>query len=46
MSYIYAVVKYNGYKSSVIKKKDESPNGCFKKRKHVKFSEKQTFFTS
>ena len=31
--------------SSVIKQKDESQKGCFKKTKHAKFSEKQTFFT-
>ena len=32
--------------SSVIRQKDESQNGCFKKTKHVKFPEKQTFLTS
>ena len=31
-------------KSSVIRQKDESQNGCFRKTKHVKFSEKRTFF--
>ena len=30
---------------SVIRQKGESQNGCFKKKKHVKFSEKQTFLT-
>ena len=29
----------------VIKQKEESQNGCFKKTKHAKFSEKQTFLT-
>ena len=28
---------------SVIRQKDESQNGCFKKTRHVKFSEKRTF---
>ena len=31
--------------ASVIKQKGSFQNGCFKKTKHVKFSEKQTFFT-
>ena len=31
--------------SPVIKEKGESRKGCFKKTKHAKFSEKQTFFT-
>ena len=31
-------------KWSVIRQKDESQNGCFKKTKHAKFSEKRTFF--
>ena len=31
--------------SSVIRKNGESQNGCFKTRKHTKFSEKQTFVT-
>ena len=31
------------YKSSVIRQKGESQNGCFKKIKHAKFSKKQTF---
>ena len=30
---------------SVIRQKGESQNGCFKKTKHAKFSEKQTFLT-
>ena len=32
-------------KPSVIGQKDESQNGCFKKTKHAKFSEKRTFLT-
>ena len=28
---------------SVIRQKDESQDGCFKKTQHVKFSEKRTF---
>ena len=32
--------------SFVIRRTDESQNGCVKKTKHVKFSEKQTFLTS
>ena len=32
-------------RSSVIRQKGESQNGCFKKTKHVKFSEKRTFLT-
>ena len=31
--------------SSVIRQKGESQNGCFKKAKHAKISEKQTFLT-
>ena len=31
---------------SVIRQKGESQNGCFKKAKHTKISEKQTFLTS
>ena len=31
------------YNPSVIMQKGESQNGCFKKTKHVKFSEKRTF---
>ena len=30
---------------SVIRQKGESQNGCFKKTKHAKFSEKRTFLT-
>ena len=30
---------------SLIRQKDESQNGCFKKAKHAKISEKQTFLT-
>ena len=29
--------------SSAIRQKDESQNGCYKKTKHAKFSEKLTF---
>ena len=32
-------------KLSVRRQKDESQNGCFKKTKHAKFSEKRTFLT-
>ena len=32
-------------KPSVLKQKGESLNGCFKKAKHAKISEKQTFLT-
>ena len=35
----------NYIKPSVIRKKGESQNGCFKKTKHAKFSEKRTFLT-
>ena len=31
--------------SSVIRQKSESQNGCFKKTKQAKFSEKRTFLT-
>ena len=31
--------------SSVIRQKGESQNGCFKKTKHAKFSEKRAFLT-
>ena len=37
--------KIQKIKSSVIRKKGESHNGCFKKTKHPKFFEKQAFFT-
>ena len=33
-------------RSSVVRQKGESQNGCFKKTKYVKFSEKRTFLTS
>ena len=33
------------YKLSVIRQKGESQNGCLKKTKHAKFSEKRTFLT-
>ena len=32
--------------SSVIRQRGESQNGCFKKTKHTKFSEKRTFLTT
>ena len=32
-------------KSSEMRQKGESQNGCFKKAKHAKMSEKQTFLT-
>ena len=32
-------------KSSGMRQKGESQNGCFKKAKHAKMSEKQTFLT-
>ena len=35
----------NLHNSSVIRQKGESQNGCFKKTKHAKFSEKQLFPT-
>ena len=35
--------KPTSYKSSVIRQKGESQNGCYKKTKHAKFSEKRTF---
>ena len=31
--------------STVVRQKGESQNGCFKKTKHAKFSEKRTFLT-
>ena len=36
---------YRRYRTSVIRQKGESQNGCFKKAKHGKFSEKRTFLT-
>ena len=33
------------FKASEIRQKGESQNGCFKKAKHAKISEKQTFLT-
>ena len=33
------------HKTSVIRQKSESKNGCFKERKNAKFSEKRTFLT-
>ena len=38
-----AKVTFKGYISSIIRQKGESQNECFKKTKHVKFSEKRTF---
>ena len=34
------------HKLSVIRQKGKSQNGCFKKAKHSKISEKQTFLSS
>ena len=42
ITFIYVSVD----KSSVIRQKGESQNGCFKKAKQAKISEKQTFITS
>ena len=36
---------YTEVKSSVIRQKGESQNGCFKKTKHAKFSKKRIFLT-
>ena len=36
----------SGDKSLAIRQKAESQNGCYKKTKHTKFSEKRTFVTS
>ena len=33
------------HNASVIRQKGESQNGCFKNKKHAKFSEKRTFLT-
>ena len=41
---MWTIVKL--FKSSVIRQKCESENGCSKKRKHAKFSEKRTYLTS
>ena len=38
-------MKNNFDKTSVIRQKGESQNGCFKKTKQAKFSEKLTFLT-
>ena len=43
--FISSIVGNNVRKSSVRRQKGESQNGCFKKTKHVKFSEKRTFRT-
>ena len=40
---LYSVSKHNI--ASAIRQKGESQNGCYKKTKHVKFSEKGTFLT-
>ena len=37
--------RYDSDLSSIISQKGESQNGCFKKTKHAKFSEKWTFLT-
>ena len=37
--------KKESHKSSVIRQKGKSQNGCFKKTKHAKFSGKRTFLT-
>ena len=39
------IVKHPERYSSVKRQKGESQNGCFKKAKHAKMSEKQTFLT-
>ena len=39
----YVCMVGRAYNSSVIRQKDESQNGCNKKTKHTKFSEKRTF---
>ena len=36
---------YATHNASVIRQKGESQNGCLKKAKHAKISEKQTFLT-
>ena len=41
----FSFEKILGGNTSVIRQKCESQNGCFKKPKHAKFSEKQKFFT-
>ena len=48
LKHLEKVVSQEGLtrKLSVIRQKDESQNGCFKKTKHVKFSEKRTFLTA
>ena len=50
-SYVEKLCKFIGLSDysksnwSVMRQKGESQNGCFKKTKHVKFSEKRTFLT-
>ena len=39
------IVTFQNIITSVIRRKGESQNGCFKKTKHIKFSEKRTFLT-
>ena len=39
------VMQYDFRTSSVIRQKGKFQNGCFKKTKHAKFSEKRTFLT-
>ena len=38
-------IMHRNNRSSVTRQKGESQNGCFKKTKHAKFSEKRTFLT-
>ena len=42
---IFDGMRFPKLTSLVIRQKGKSPNGCFKKAKHVKLSEKQTFPT-
>ena len=41
----FQLVESRFLKSSVVRQKCESQNGCFKKTKHARFSEKRTFLT-
>ena len=43
--WIYRESEIRAILSSVIRQKGELQNECFKKTKHAKFSEKQTFLT-
>ena len=40
-SHIYVILSPSMDSSSVLKQKDESQNGCYKKTKHTKFSENE-----